>query len=258
MAHASSDTTMGAAASGDGHDASFWRSHTTITLQPLAAPSILGLYGFAASTFMVAGNLAGWYGNVATPLILFPFAVFFGGLAQFLAGMWSYRARDGLATAMHGMWGAFWLAYGLYFLLVATRVLPSPASLAPTLARTAELGLGWWFIVLSAITWVGVAAALARNVALTLVLGTLAAGSTILAIAWVTPYTLGVVQAAGDVLIASAVLAFYTASALMLESVYQRSVLPVGTVFHHVGKERQAPLQPIQFEFGEPGVKAGQ
>mgnify|MGYP006141587119 CR=1 FL=1 len=27
--------------------------------------------------------------------------------------------RDGLATAMHGTWGAFWLGYGLYLLLVA-------------------------------------------------------------------------------------------------------------------------------------------
>jgi hypothetical protein len=42
--------------------------------------------------------------------------------------MWAYRARDGLATAMHGMWGAFWMAYGLLFLLVATKTLTVPAS----------------------------------------------------------------------------------------------------------------------------------
>src|SRR5579883_3308754 len=84
-----------------------------VFLQPIAAPSILGLYGFAGATFMVAANMAHWFGNEHSMLLLVPFAAFFGGLAQFLAGMWAFKARDGLATAMHGMWGAFWMAYGI-------------------------------------------------------------------------------------------------------------------------------------------------
>src|SRR5918912_1608878 len=84
-----------------------------IFLQPIAAPSILGLFGFAAATMMVAAHLAGWYGTANSPAYLFPFAAMFGGLAQFLAGMWAYRARDAVATAAHGTWGAFWLGYGL-------------------------------------------------------------------------------------------------------------------------------------------------
>jgi hypothetical protein len=31
-----------------------------VFLQPIAAPSILGLAGFAGATFIVASNLAGW------------------------------------------------------------------------------------------------------------------------------------------------------------------------------------------------------
>src|SRR3954453_7516583 len=89
------------------------RAQTRVSLQPIAAPSILGLFGFASATFMVAANLAGWYGNTKSPTLLFPFAAAFGGVAQFIAGMWAYRARDGLATAMHGMWGSFWMAYGV-------------------------------------------------------------------------------------------------------------------------------------------------
>src|SRR3954452_9009874 len=57
-----------------------------VVLQPIAAPSVLGLFGFAGATFVVAANLAGWYGNTSTPGYLFPFAAFFGGVAQFLAG----------------------------------------------------------------------------------------------------------------------------------------------------------------------------
>jgi hypothetical protein len=30
-----------------------WRDHARVFLQPIAAPSILGLYGFSAATFIV-------------------------------------------------------------------------------------------------------------------------------------------------------------------------------------------------------------
>lgn len=77
-----------------------------VYLQPIAPPSILGLYAFAGSTLTVAAGLAGWYGNSQTALF-FPFAAAFGGVAQFAPGMWSYKARDTVATAMHGVWGSF-------------------------------------------------------------------------------------------------------------------------------------------------------
>src|SRR5881398_1134377 len=62
---------------------------TRVFLQPIAAPSILGLFGFAGATFIVASNLAGWWGTPESGLALAPFAAMFGGLAQFLAGMWA-------------------------------------------------------------------------------------------------------------------------------------------------------------------------
>jgi len=34
-----------------------------VFLQPIAAPSVLGLFGFAGATFIVASNLAGWWGE---------------------------------------------------------------------------------------------------------------------------------------------------------------------------------------------------
>jgi succinate-acetate transporter protein len=60
---------------------------TRVILQPIAAPSILGLFGFAGATFIVASNMAGWWGTPTSGLALAPFAAMFGGLAQFLAGM---------------------------------------------------------------------------------------------------------------------------------------------------------------------------
>jgi uncharacterized protein len=243
--------TNGRSAIAGAPDYNFWREHTTIALSPVAAPSILGLFGFAAATFMVAANLAGWYGDSQTPLILFPFALAAGGIAQLLAGMWAYRARDAVATAMHGIWGSFWIGYGFYNLLIALGVLPAAAT-----SGTASVAFGFWFVVLAAITWVGAIAATRENNALTAVLGTLAAGSTLLAIALMGGVP--VVQTiAAYVLLVSAVLAWYLGSAMMLEATFKHPVLPVGKR-HTVRLPDDVPSNLIQYEFGEPGVKAGQ
>src|ERR1041385_8131677 len=58
---------------------------TRVFLQPIAAPSVLGLFGFAGATFIVASNMAGWWGTPTSGLALAPFAAMFGGLAQFVA-----------------------------------------------------------------------------------------------------------------------------------------------------------------------------
>ena len=214
-----------------------------IYLQPVAAPSILGLYGFAGATFMVAAHMAGWYGGASTILYLIPFVVMFGGLAQFLAGMWAFRARDGLATAMHGMWGAFWIAFGFLGLMFRDTAGGFPAGLFPA--------LGFWFIVLAAVTWVGAWGALAENISLFLVLAFLALGSTLEAIFRLAGGG-GIHIVAGYCLIISALVAFYTASALMLAECYGHTVLGVGKI-HKLAQE-----PAISAGCGEPGVVRGQ
>jgi succinate-acetate transporter protein len=221
-----------------------------VFLQPIAAPSVLGLFGFAGATFIVAANLAGWYGNASTPGYLFPFAAFFGGVAQFLAGMWAYRARDAVATAMHGMWGAFWMAWGVLQLLVATKVLVT--------GGTMDHALGFWFIALCAITFSGMLGALVEgNGGVTAVLGTLAAGSGIAAVAFLES-KVSLEHWAGWVFVISAALAWYTATAMMLKAAAGRTVLPLFRLGMESNVPGGRPTRPIQLEWGEPGVKLGQ
>ena len=221
-----------------------------VVVQPIAAPSILGLFGFAGATLIVAANLAGWYGNTDTPMYLAPFAAFFGGLAQFTAGMWAYRARDAVATAMHGMWGSFWLGYGLLFLLVATK------QLAP--GHTMDTALAFWFIALGAITISGTLGALAEgNFGVTAVLATLAAGSALAAIGlgWLGA---GWQHAAGWVFVVSAGCAWYTATAMMLKASAGRTILPLFKLGMDANVPGRMPTRAIQLEWAEPGVKQGQ
>ena len=231
-------------------EAGAWRDSTRIFLQPIAAPSILGLFGFAGATFMVATHQAEWFGNPTSPTFLFPFAAMFGGLAQFLAGMWAYRARDAVATAAHGTWGAFWLAYGILNLLVATGDIT-----VPTGGKFVELG--YWFLVLAGITTSIAIASLAESIGLFAVLSTLAAGSAFTAIGFLTTGTTWE-QVGGWVLIASAVIAWYVATAMLLASAWSRTVLPLGKFDKRANMPGMRPAYPIQFELGEPGVKHGQ
>ena len=147
-------------------------------MQPIAAPSVLGWFGFAGATFIVAAWMAGWYGSANTPDFLFPFAAVFGGLAQFLAAMWSYRARDVLATAMHGTWGSFWMGYGLLWAFFATGTLTQPSG--------AFTGLGYWFVALAVITASGAVAAIARNLSLFGILTALTAGAALAAVGYLS------------------------------------------------------------------------
>jgi len=219
------------------------RASAQIYLQPLAPPSILGLYGFAGATFMVAAHMAGWFGNSATDLYLAPFAALFGGVAQFSAGMWAIKARDGVASAMHGMWGAFWIAFGLLQFAYMHGTLATPVGGFPA--------MGYWFVVLAAITWVGAVGASAENKALFSVLLALAAGSTCAAIYNFTG-VLWLNVLAGYLFLISAAVAWYTASALMLEGAFKRPVLNVGKT----ELVRQEPL--VMPGRGEPGVIRGQ
>jgi succinate-acetate transporter protein len=230
-------------------DSEFWREHTRVFLQPIAAPAILGLFGFAGATFMVAAHLAGWYGNDTSGEFLFPFAATFGGVAQFAAAMWSYRARDALATAMFGMFGAFWVAYGVLNLLVATKALVLPAGRFPELA--------FWFFVIAAITASGAVAAAARSIVLTLILVAVAVGEALLGVgedvggdAWI--------HSGGWVLVAAAILAFYAATAMLLAATWGRTVLPMGEYSRSATVPGGRPVIPLQFARGEPGVRQGQ
>jgi hypothetical protein len=221
-----------------------------VFLQPIAPPSILGLYGFAAATFIVAAHMAGWYGTATSNAYLWPFAAIFGGVAQFLAGMWGYRARDAVATAMHGMWGSFWIAFGILNLMFTTGTLTEPTPKFPE--------LGFWFIALCAITAMGaLAVMLEGNFGVTLVLATLAAGSGFAAGGFLAGSE-GWTKVAGYAFVVSAGLAFYVASAMMLASAAGRIVLPMfkrGPQMNHVGERLPAP---IGLAWSEPGVKHGQ
>jgi succinate-acetate transporter protein len=223
-----------------------------VMLQPYAAPSILGLYGFAAATFIVALHMTGVYGGTTTNTVLWPFAAIFGGVAQFMAGMWAYRVRDAIATAMHGMWGSFWIAFGILNLLILTGQVPDVVP-----GTASQPAFAMWFYALAAITVMGALAALAENLGLVVVLGTLATGSALLGVGMSVAGP-NWIKVGAWVLVASAIAAWYVASSLMLLAGAHRVVLPLGKLSKEANRPGGHPVHPIQLDWAEPGIKQGQ
>jgi uncharacterized protein len=237
----------------DSEEHALWQDRARVFLQPIAPPSILGLFGLAAALMMVGAWMAGWYGNAATPVSLYPFVTLFGGLAQFLAAMWSYRARDGLATAVHGMWGSFWLAFGLMFVLLGFGAFP--VLLAPMIG-TPNAGFGFWFVVLCVISALCALAALAESLGMSVMLVLLSVASGFTAAGFFAG-SAWPIRIAGWIFVIAAIAALYVATALMVESGFGRSLLPLARSRAETGRGRR-PRRPLQYRSGQPGVKIGQ
>jgi succinate-acetate transporter protein len=223
---------------------------TRVVLQPIAAPSVLGLFGFAGATFIVASNMAGWWGTPDSGLALAPFAAMFGGSRSSSPGCGLPRAgrdRDRDARHVgrvlarvrhlehHGRCGG---ADG------ADAVVPQP-------------GARVLFFALAAITTSGFLASLFESLSLAGVLGTLAAGSGIAAGAFIYG-SHGWVEVAGWVFVISAGLAWYTATAMMLAAAGGRTMLPLFKWKKAANVPGRRPVRPIELEWAEPGVKLGQ
>jgi succinate-acetate transporter protein len=153
------------------------------------------------------------------------------------------------------MWGSFWIAFGILNVLDATGALALDST-------TFYDAFGYWFFALAAITACGALAALAESVGLVAVLGTLATGAAFLAIGYLTDSTPtageGWLFAGGWVLIASAILAAYVATAMMMEGTFGRVVLPLGKLKKRANIPGGEVTVPIEWERGEPGIRHGQ
>jgi len=83
----------------------------------LANPAALGLAGFALTTFLLSVHNA--MGVSREPLLVFwGFAIFYGGLAQFCAGMWEFKTGNTFGATAFSTYGAFWMGVAATVLLV--------------------------------------------------------------------------------------------------------------------------------------------
>jgi succinate-acetate transporter protein len=91
-------------------------TRTLVESVPAADPAPLGLAGFALTTFVLSGHNA----TFIPDLIWVGLALFYGGLAQLLAGMWEFRNRNVFGATAFSTYGAFWMSFGIFVVLAET------------------------------------------------------------------------------------------------------------------------------------------
>ncbi len=228
-----------------------WVARSRVFLTPIAAPSIMGLFGFMIATLMLGAWQAGWYGSALTPLLIWPFALTAGGILQSVAAVASFRARDGVAVAVHTAWGSFWIGWGILELLVTTHVL------APIPLGITSPSFAFWFIALTLVTSFGALGALAQNLGIFTVLSTLAAGAALTAAGFYAG-SLGTVRAGGWLFVVSAAAAWLTAGAMVLEHSFGRTIIPLGKWSKTANIPGARATDPLAYPAGMPGVRVGQ
>lgn len=77
-------------------------------------PSPIGLFAFSLTTFVLSFMNAG-IGKVAVPNIVIGLTLFYGGLAQFIAGILELFAGNTFAAQAFISYAAFWLSYSAIY-----------------------------------------------------------------------------------------------------------------------------------------------
>ena len=95
---------------------------TAPSVPALANPAALGLAGFALTTFVLSTHNA--MPTQAPDLTWVGLAFFYGGLAQFAAGMWEFRAGNTFGATAFSTYGAFWMALATFVVLVLVGKVP--------------------------------------------------------------------------------------------------------------------------------------
>ncbi len=179
-------------------------------------PAPLGLMGFGMTTVLLNIHNAGIYGLGSMILAM---GIFYGGLAQILAGIMEWKKGNTFGTTAFTSYGLFWLS------LVALIVLPKMGwGAAPEKSAMVAYLVMWGLF--TAVLFVGT---LKLNGALQFVFASLAVLFFLLALGDYTDNAT-IKLIAGYEGIICGLSAIYTALAQVLNEVYGKTVLPIWPV----------------------------
>lgn len=180
----------------------------------IADPGPLGLACFAMTTFCLSMINAGLVDKTAT-IVVIALALVYGGTTQILAGMWEFKKNNVFGATAFASYGAFWISLGIFDLLSTLKLVSVPSQ-------------GVWLFLLAwtiftFYMWIG---SFGTNKALVVTFTLLLLAFILLTVGAAgnhTAHTWG-----GYIGIATAIVAWYTSAAGILNTVYGRVVLPIG------------------------------
>jgi hypothetical protein len=178
-------------------------------------PLPLGLLGYGMTTVVLSLANAGVY-ELGTMVLAM--AVFFGGTAQTIVAILSFRRKDSFAVTAFGGYSFLWLTFAFLLLGQQNRWWPTANS---------ATAMGWYLFLWAIFTFGLLIASLLAPRVLSLVLALTFILLLLLAVSdWTGSATLG--KIGGWEGIVTGASAIYLAFAFLLNEVYNRTVLPVG------------------------------
>jgi len=194
-------------------------SLTTPIPSALGNPGPVGLGGFALTTFMLSVFNAG--SNLIDPHlqgVVLPVALFYGGIAQFAAGMWEFRVNNTFGATAFTSYGAFWMSFAGYIYFIV----PTISSTSQANNATGLFLLSWFIFTL----YMNVAAYRASK-HLFLLFTVLSITFLLLIIGNLTDTPI-VINIGGWFGIVTACIAWYGSAAVVINSSWKKSILPLG------------------------------
>jgi hypothetical protein len=192
-----------------------------------ADPGPLGLAAFAGTTFMLSlinaglvGVQHGLPGGGLLPMVA-ALALAYGGVAQFVAGLWEFRTGNTFGAVAFCSYGAFWISF--YF------IVQSAGANAPSVLFSG-LGLYLWmwgiftaYMFIASLRTTGAVALVFLLLAITFFV--LGIGNS--ALSGTHSVTNGTIKLGGYLGIITALAAWYASFAGVLNSTFGRVLLPV-------------------------------
>jgi len=178
----------------------------------VADPAALGLAGFAMTTFVLSLANTGLIAGAGAAVL--GLALFYGGIAQLLAGMWEFVKGNTFGAVAFSSYGAFWLSFWFLLTTGGDKAAGSAGVGAYLLAWTIFTA----FMTIGAVKSSRVVLLVFIALTLTFLLLTIHAFSGVAAMGQIGGY-LGLI---------TAVLAWYGSAASVINSTWKRTVLPVG------------------------------
>ncbi len=187
---------------------------TAPSVPAIANPAALGLGGFALTTFVLSTHNAG----LAPDLTWVGLAFFYGGVAQFAAGMWEFKTGNTFGATAFSTYGAFWLSLATFVLLLLNGKVP---------AADVTNDLAWFLAAFAIFNTYMLIASTRTNMSVFLVFLTLEITEILLVIGFASD-SKGTIQLGGWVGIITALVAWYASFAVVANSLRPTPILPVG------------------------------
>jgi succinate-acetate transporter protein len=181
----------------------------------IADPGPLGLAAFALTTFVLSMFNSGLVSDKGEPIV-FALALTYGGIAQFAAGLWEFRTGNTFGAVAFCSYGAFWLSFWAFVQFYEAKVPAADAGHA----------VGLYLIAWGIFTAYMFVASLRTTAAVAAVFILLAITFFVLGIGNANGST-GTIKLGGYLGLVTAIVAWYASFAVVTNSTFGRTVLPV-------------------------------